>query len=115
MGRGPFLDLSADDLARFRLPFGLLEELPSDYFVFLFSSSLQLENAPPRSRQAMVVVNLKSKCDPSFTLGTSSTSDRSSKNEKMAAPAGRKHLDQTTVFQLGYPRSRKTSSPSEAY
>jgi hypothetical protein len=28
MGRGPFLDLSADDLARFGLSFGLLGELP---------------------------------------------------------------------------------------
>jgi hypothetical protein len=42
----------------------------SDYFDVSFSSSLRLENTPMRSREAIVAVNLKTKCDQCFALVT---------------------------------------------
>jgi len=70
MGLGTFLDLSANDLARFRLPFGLLESFRSDYFDVSFSSSLRLEDTPLESREAKVFVNLVLTCAPQFVITT---------------------------------------------
>ena len=55
MGLGTFLDLSANDLARFRLPFGLLESFRSDYFDVSFSSSLRLKIMSREVARVMVM------------------------------------------------------------
>jgi hypothetical protein len=46
------------------------ESFRSDYFEFLFSSSLQLENTRLRNHEAMVVVNLVLTCAPQFVITT---------------------------------------------
>jgi hypothetical protein len=50
MGPAAFMDLSADDLARFRVPFKLLEELPFRLFRLLVLLHYNLRIRTPKRR-----------------------------------------------------------------